>query len=104
MLPRRIFRSTSRTAKKPANSLVNPWVSRMNSSAKQIPPQAVVAVSHARGQSCPYSEFPQDTQTYRVLVSRVDVAPGPAASEPEYAVNAPLSARRKAVRGTVLGP
>src|SRR5207253_2184800 len=38
MLPRRTFRATSRTAKKPANSLVNPWVSRMNSSAKQISP------------------------------------------------------------------
>src|ERR1700744_2047090 len=38
MLPRRTFRSTSRTAKKPANSLVNPWVSRMNSSANQISP------------------------------------------------------------------
>ena len=38
MLPRRTLRATSRTAKKPANSLVNPWVSRMNSSAKQISP------------------------------------------------------------------
>src|SRR5437868_401480 len=38
MLPRRTFKATSRTAKKPANSLVNPWVSRMNSSAKQISP------------------------------------------------------------------
>src|SRR4030081_2804794 len=38
MLPRRTRRSTSRTAKKPANSLVNPWVSRMNSSAKQCSP------------------------------------------------------------------
>src|SRR6266404_9546462 len=43
MLPRRTRRSTSRTAKKPANSLVNPWVSRMISSANQISP-----VSHRR--------------------------------------------------------
>src|SRR3954471_749388 len=33
MLPRRTLRLTSLTAKNPANSLVNPWVSRMNSSA-----------------------------------------------------------------------
>src|SRR5882672_3164680 len=38
MLPRRTLRPTSRTATKPANSLVNPWVSRMNSSAKQTSP------------------------------------------------------------------
>src|SRR3954451_21237464 len=38
MLPRRTLRETSRTAKKPANSLVNPWVSRMNSSAKETSP------------------------------------------------------------------
>src|SRR4051812_43114165 len=39
MVPRRILSETSRTAKNPANSFVNPWVSRMNSSAKQIPPE-----------------------------------------------------------------
>src|SRR5260370_17028428 len=38
MLPRRTFSATSRTAKNPANSFVNPWVSRINSSAKQISP------------------------------------------------------------------
>src|SRR6478609_6185880 len=38
MEPFRTFRETSRTAKNPANSLVNPWVSRMNSSAKQTSP------------------------------------------------------------------
>src|SRR5213595_3728019 len=43
MEPRRTFRETSRTAKNPANSLVNPWVSRMNSSAKQASP-----ISHRR--------------------------------------------------------
>src|SRR5207253_1536229 len=43
MEPRRTFRETSRTAKNPANSLVNPWVSRMNSSAKQTSP-----ISHRR--------------------------------------------------------
>src|SRR6185312_1576701 len=43
MLPRRTLSATSRTAKNPANSLVNPWVSRMNSSAKKFPP-----AGHAR--------------------------------------------------------
>src|SRR5882757_2425318 len=38
MLPRRTRRLTSLTAKNPANSLVNPWVSRMNSSANRISP------------------------------------------------------------------
>src|SRR6202011_4292511 len=46
MLPRRTLSATSRTAKNPANSLVNPWVSRMNSSAKQISP-----ISHRRDAS-----------------------------------------------------
>src|SRR6266576_7233068 len=58
MLPRRTRRSTSRTAKKPANSLVSPWVSRMNSSANQISP-----VSHRRE-----------------VISRVDFFPKPAGS------------------------
>src|SRR5581483_3221938 len=40
MCPRLTFSETSRTAKNPANSLVNPWVSRMNSSAKYFPPAA----------------------------------------------------------------
>src|SRR4051794_16156392 len=40
MLPRRTLRATSRTAKKPANSLVNPWVSRMKSSAKRTSPKS----------------------------------------------------------------
>ena len=31
MLPRRTLRATSRTAKKPTNSFVNPWVSRIRS-------------------------------------------------------------------------
>src|SRR5437763_16898108 len=39
ILPRRTLSATSRTAKKPANSLVKPSVSRMNSSAKQISPR-----------------------------------------------------------------
>ena len=38
MLPRRTRRSTSRTAEKPANSLLNPRVSRMYSSANHISP------------------------------------------------------------------
>src|SRR5258706_8139850 len=87
MLPRRTRRSTSRTAKKPANSLVNPWVSRMNSSANQISP-----VSHRRE-----------------VISRLDIFfltgrfsqntlenPVRAASCREYAVNGPVYARRKA--------
>src|SRR5437879_6398719 len=48
MLPRRTRRSTSRTAKKPANSLVNPWVSRMNSSANQSSPLSPRAKSRSR--------------------------------------------------------
>src|SRR6266567_9265654 len=51
MLPRRTLSATSRTAKKPANSLVNPWVSRMNSSAKQTSPnQPRLRSPVARGQ------------------------------------------------------
>ena len=53
MLPRRTLRATSRTAKKPANSLVNPWVSRMNSSAKQISP-----ISHCREAPRAWPIFP----------------------------------------------
>src|SRR5712672_2889125 len=48
MLPRRTLRATSRTAKKPANSLVNPWVSRMNSSAKQTSPKSAALAKSRR--------------------------------------------------------
>ena len=48
MVPRRTRRSTSRTAMKPANSLVNPWVSRMNSSANQYSLLSFRSVSPAR--------------------------------------------------------
>src|SRR5262249_19354262 len=52
MCPRRTLSVTSRTAKNPANSFVNPWVSRMNSSAKQFPPAARSQLAHG-ARSCP---------------------------------------------------
>jgi hypothetical protein len=45
--------------------------------------------------------FPKGLKIPR-FVSRVNFVPGPAASGPEYAVNAPLCARRKAAL-TALG-
>src|ERR1700733_2764806 len=66
MLPRRTLRETSRTAKKPANSLVNPWVSRMNSSDNQIPPQTTAATFRAALGLCfPYSRLPQGAEIPR---------------------------------------
>src|SRR5258708_4842389 len=81
MLPRRTRRSTSRTAKKPAKSLVNPWVSRMNSSANQIPP-----VSHRREVGFAGLKFP-DRQ---VLPSYLG---NPVPDRPPPNANMPLTAR-----------
>jgi hypothetical protein len=71
--------ATSRTAKKPANSLVNPWVSRMNSSAKQISP--VSRRPRFRSRAANFSLFGQ------ALRDVLETVPSPAASGPEYAVN-----------------
>src|SRR6266404_6240073 len=87
MLPRRIRRSTSRTAKKPANSLVNPWVSRMNSSANQISP-----VSHRREVISRLAIFFLTGRFSQNVLEN----PVRAASGCEYAVNGPVYARRKA--------
>src|SRR5258708_11899507 len=87
MLPRRTLRATSRTAKKPANSFVNPWVSRMNSSAKQISP-----ISHHREVHSRVANFFLTSQVLPDVLER----PGSAASGPEYAVNGGDLARWKA--------
>src|SRR5580698_5368665 len=83
MLPRRTLRATSRTAKKPANSLVNPWVSRMNSSVNQISPVGHYARNAA-------------ARDHLFRSSGFASRPGPAASGAEYAVKPHLRARWKA--------
>src|SRR5258705_13189669 len=86
MLPRRTRRSTSRTAKKPANSLVNPWVSGMNSSANQISPVGHRREVIAAGYFFLIGRFSQNALEN----------PVPTASGCEYAVNGLVYARRKA--------
>ena len=99
MLPRRTRRSTSRTAKNPANSLLNPWVSRMNSSANQISP-----ISQPREVARAWLIFPNRpvfaVRSLKPSLRRpafnvwfFDVQSWAAASGPEYAVNAAPYAR-----------
>jgi hypothetical protein len=99
ILPRRILRETSRTAKNPANSLVNPWVSRMNSSDNQIPPQTIAAASLTpRVAIFSLQQVPPRGSEIPRFFRALNFVPGPAASEPEYAVIAPPCARRKAAQ------
>jgi hypothetical protein len=81
MLPRRTRRSTSRTAKNPANSLVNPWVSRMNSSANQISP-----ISHRREALSRLAEFLPTRQVFP------DTSGSPVPGRPPPAGNMPSTA------------
>ena len=84
MLPRRTRRSTSRTAEKPANSLLNPRVSRMYSSANHISP--TIAAGTRAWPICLPGKL-----SYDPLGSRVRAA----ASVREYAVNGRPYASRK---------
>src|SRR3954462_10130110 len=74
MLPRRTRRSTSRTAKKPANSLVNPRVSRMKSSANQIPPSPMPRPPRMANHCYP--------QLFAVAIEMVPQEPSPARNMP----------------------
>src|ERR1700726_1041971 len=77
ILPRRTRRSTSRTAKNPANSFVNPWVSRMNSSANQISP-----ISHRRDTPSRVANFSNRQVLPDVLEFVLDRPPPPGRNMP----------------------
>jgi hypothetical protein len=73
----------------------------MNSSDNQIPPQTTAATFRAAHGLCfPYSRLPRALK-YRVF-RVLDFCPGTRRLRPDYAVNAPVCARRKAA-WTALG-